>query len=535
MRRACLAFTLCATLLCAPLAGPAAAQTLRIGMAAETTAADPHNYALAPNSTLRDHVFDGLIGLDAGLRPRPALAVSWSRRDDLTWVFELRQGVTFHDGQPFTAEDVVYSYCRVLNNESEVVGSFSRTIRRLDAVAAEGPHRLVIRTRAPEPLLLSDLAGTAILAHGNRSGLAFTPQGCGQAGPWPTVADFNEGRAAIGTGPYRLQRYVRGGVIELIRNERYWGPRPAWAEVRLRPVTAAGPRLAGLLAGDLDVIEAPATADVPRIRENPSFALAVSPTTRLIFLQIDMRELAPFVQGPNGTNPLRDVRVRQALSLAIDRRAIAARIMDGLATPAGQLLPEGMRGTVPGAGVLPYDPARARALLAEAGLPGGFAFTLHATNNRYVNDARIAQALAQYFQRVGVGVTIDAMPSNVFFPRRGRKEFSVPMGGWAASAEETQLFLRAWVTTTDRAQGLGMSNYGEFSDAEIDHLARATFTTMDEAERTRLMTEASRLAIERLPVIPIHFENAVWAFRRGLAFEGRMDQTTPAQDIRPAP
>ena len=529
MRRLALALAFATT-----LAAPLAAQTLRIGMAAETSAADPHNYAAAPNSTYRDHVFEGLTALDARLRPKPALATAWSRRDDRTWVFELRQGVTFHNGQPFSAEDVVFSFCRVLNNESEVVGSFSREVRRIEAMQVEAPHRLVIRTREPEPLLVSDLASIAIIPRGERSGLTYSSDGCGKEGPWPSVADFNEGRAAIGTGPYRLRSYNRSSLIELTRNDAYWGEKPHWAEVRLRPVTNAGPRLAGLLAGDLDVIEAPATADVPRIRQNQAFALAVSPTTRLIFLQMDQREAAPFVQGPNGSNPLRDVRVRQALSMAIDRRAIADRIMDGLATPAGQLLPEGMRGTVPGAGVLPYDPARARALLAEAGVPNGFSFTLHATNNRYVNDARVAQALAQYFQRIGVTVAVDAMPSNVFFPRRGRKEFSVPMGGWAASAEETQLFLRAWVTTMDRERGFGMSNYGEFSDAEIDRLARAAFATMDEGDRERLMEQASRLVIERLPVIPVHFENAAWAFRRGLAFEGRMDQTTPASEIRPA-
>lgn len=530
MRRLSLALALAAV-----IASPLAAQTLRIGMAAETSAADPHNYASAPNSTYRNHVFDGLTALDTRQSPIPALATGWTRRDDLTWVFSLREGVVFHDGQPFTAEDVVYSYCRVLNNDSEVVGSFSREIRRLAAITIEAPHRVVIRTAAPAPLLPSDLSGIAIIPHGARSGLTFTPEGCGKEGPWPSVADFNDGRAAIGTGPFRLRSYDRSGGIELVRNDTYWGDKPHWAEVRLRPVTAAGPRLAGLLAGDLDIVEAPATADVPRIRQNPNFALAVSPTLRLVFLQLDQREDAPFVRGPNGGNPLRDARVRQALSLAIDRRVLDDRIMDGLATPAGQLLPEGMRGTVPDVGLLPYDPARARALLAEAGVANGLSFTLHATNNRYVNDARIAQALAQYFQRVGVTVTVDAMPSNVFFPRRGRKEFSVPMGGWSGSAAEVQLFMRAWLTTTDRASGYGMSNYGEYSDPEFDRLARAAFTTMDDAEREQLMEQASRLVIDRMPIIPIHFENAAWAFRRGLAFAGRVDQTTPAAEVKPAP
>jgi peptide/nickel transport system substrate-binding protein len=261
--------------------------------------------------------------------------------------------------------------------------------------------------------------------------------------------------------------------------------------------------------------------------------LAVAPTTRLIFLQLDQRQPAPFVNNNEGPNPLRDARVRQALSLAIDRNAIASRVMDGLATPATQFLPDGMTGTIPGLPVLPYDPARARALLAEAGYANGFSITLHATNNRYVNDARVAQALAQYFTRIGVRTEVDAMPSNVFFGRRARKEFSVPMGGWSASAEETLLFFRTWITTLNRERGLGTSNYSDWSDPTFDADAVRALTTMDEAARAALLRAASARALEQMPVLPIHFESAVWAFRRGLTYAGRMDQQTLAQEIRP--
>jgi peptide/nickel transport system substrate-binding protein len=183
--------------------------------------------------------------------------------------------------------------------------------------------------------------------------------------------------------------------------------------------------------------------------------------------------------------------------------------------------------------VLPYDPARARALMAEAGYPNGFSLTLHATNNRYVNDSRIAQALGQYFTRIGVRTEVDAMPSNVFFSRRARRDFSIPRGGWAASAEETLPFFRIWVATLNRERGIGTSNYAAWSDPEFDASALTALTTMNDAERSRLLQAASRRALEQMPILPIHFESAVWAFRRGLTFGGRMDQTTMAQEIRP--
>lgn len=530
---------LLAGLACVALAAPdaqAQAQTLRIAMAAEPTSADPHHYAAAPNSTLHNHVFESLVALDQRLKPGAGLAVSWSRRDDNSWVFRLREGVKFHNGQDFTSADVVFSFCRILNNESELAVSYSSLVRRIARVEAEGPHAVVIATREPEPLLPADLSTLRIIPHGlvPARAISFDAETkCGGGGPWPAMAQFNDGGAAIGTGPYRLRAFGRGGATELVRNEDYWGEKPHWREVRLQPVTAAGPRLAGLLAGDHDVVEAPATGDIPRLRSNANVRLAVAPTTRMIFLQLDQRETSPFVNGGEAPNPLRDARVRQALSLAIDRNAIAQRIMDGLAVPAAQFLPDGMFGTIPGLPVLPHDPARARALLAEAGYPNGFTMTLHATNNRYVNDARIAQALAQYFSRIGVRTEVDAMPSNVYFTRRARREFSVPMGGWASSAEETLLFFRTWMATLDRERGIGTSNYAAWSNPAFDRAAVTALTTMEDAARERLLQEAARVALEQMPILPIHFESAAWAFRRGLQFAGRMDQTTLAQEVKP--
>jgi peptide/nickel transport system substrate-binding protein len=188
---------------------------------------------------------------------------------------------------------------------------------------------------------------------------------------------------------------------------------------------------------------------------------------------------------------------------------------------------------VPGLPVLPYDPARARALLAEAGFPQGFALTFHATNNRYVNDGRIAQAIAQYWQRVGVKVELETVPSASFFTRRARREFSVAMGGWSADAAETLLFLQLWLASPDPARGFGSSNYGGWSDAEFDRLVRQAATTMDPAARAPLLQRAGRLALDSMPVAPIHFESATWATRRGFRYAGRVDQTTVAAEVMP--
>lgn len=522
----------------ASLAPQAKAQTLRIALSAETTSADPHNYALTPNNTLRQHMFEALVDLDADLAVKPSLAEGWQREDDLTWVFRLRPGVRFHNGQAFGAPDVLYSYCRILNNDTEVVQSYSRLVRRLARIEVVDEQTLRLTTREPEPLLLNDLSSLPILPRGlaGEARLDFSAgETCGHAGPWPKAADFNDGTAAIGTGPYRLRSYNRSAATELERNEEYWGAKPHWKTVRLTPVTAAGPRLAGLLSGDHDLIESPATGDLPRLRENAAFGISAKPTTRLIFLQLDTaRSPSPFVQGGQGKNPLQDARVRQALSLAIDRKAIQERVMDGIATPAAQFLPDGMAGTLPGLPVLPYDPARARALLAGAGYPQGFAMTFHATNNRYINDARLAQVLAQFWQRVGVKVELDAMPSSVFFGRRGKREFSVSMGGWSADAAETLMFFRSWLMTLDRERGLGTSNYGGWSEPRFDAPAQKAMATMDDAARAALLREAGKVALEQMPVIPVHFENAVWAFRKGLSYAGRVDQTTFAAEVRPA-
>lgn len=526
----------CAGLL-ALACGAAHGQVLRVGLASEPTAMDPHYHQATPNDALSAHVFETLVSADAGMKLTPGLATAWKPVDDTTWEFTLRQGVKFSNGAPFTPEDVIFTFCRVLNNPQAIAGSYANIARKIDRMEVKDGSTLVIATKAPYPLLANELTRMWILWSGiaQHDRIRFDPaHNCGVTGPWPTMEDFNSGKNAIGTGPYVLKSFVRGTGITLERNEAYWGAKPAWKEVKMTPVPNAGPRLTGLLAGDFDLIENPAARDLKRLDGDKKFNYVITPSVRVLFLQLDVaREPSPQVRAPGGKNPLRDLRVRQAISMAIDRKAIVQRIMDGAATPANQFLPDGMFGALPHAPELKYDPAAAKKLLAEAGYPAGFSMTLSATNDRYINDAAVAQAVAQYLSRIGIQTDVNAMTRSVFFPQRAKREFSFAMGGWGSDTGEASSFLTYWVTSLDKDRGLGTSNYGGFSDPDFDKVFRQAITTVDPAQRETLLRESVRRALAQLPSIPLHFESSAWAFRGDIAYEGRADQLTLAASARP--
>ncbi|OZI80479.1 ABC transporter substrate-binding protein [Bordetella genomosp. 6] len=519
--------------------GSASAQSLKIALSSEPTSADPHYHKQTQNDAFSAHVYSSLIGRDADMKLVPALATSWKNLDDLTWEFKLRDDVKFSNGKPFTSEDVLFTICRTLNNETNVSQSYMDTTKRIADVQTPDAHTVIIKTAAPLPLLPAELARSlpivwnGIVEHGK---LTFNPkEGCGVTGPWPTVADFNNGKDAIGTGPYKLKSYVKGTGIELERNDNYWGPKPYWKDVKMVPVPNAGPRLTGLLSGDFDVIENPAARDLPRIKSNPQFGFVATPSTRLIFFQPDVgRNPSPLVKSADGKNPLQDLRVRQAISMAIDRKTIVTRLMDGIATPAYQYMPDGMFGGVPNAPEIKYDPEGAKKLLAEAGYANGFELTISTPNDRYVNDGQIAQAVAQYLSRVGIKANVDAMTASLYFPKRAKREFSFSMGGWPAEVGEASALFQLWVASLDSPRSLGTSNYGGFSNAEFDKVFTEALVTVDVAKREKLLQQSTQIALDNVPLIPLHFESSIWAFRKGLAYEGRRDQFTLAMSVKPA-
>ncbi|MEJ5126199.1 ABC transporter substrate-binding protein [Comamonas sp. MYb21] len=519
-------------------AGMAAAQSLTIGLASEPTAADPHYHKVTTNDAFSAHIFESLINRNAQMELIPGLAQSWRAIDDNTWELKLRQGVKFSNGEPFTSKDVLFTLCRVLNNETNVSRSYMEPAQSFSDVQTPDDYTVIIKSERPIPTMPNELARSLPIIW---SGIAkfdklrFAPkEGCGVTSPWPTVADFNTGKLSIGTGPYKLKSYVKGTGIEMERNEGYWGTKPHWKSVKMVPVPNAGPRLTGLMSGDYDVIESPAARDLPRIKDNSKLDFVATPSTRLIFFQPDAgRAQSPFAKAADGKNPLQDLRVRQAINMAIDRKAIVQRLMDGMATVANQYMPTGMFGSLDKPTEIKFDPEAAKKLLAEAGYPQGFELTLTTTNDRYINDGQIAQAVAQYLTRIGIKTTVDAQAAAIYFPKRAKREFSFAMGGWPSENGEASGLFQYWVATTDKDKGLGTSNYGGFSLPAFDEVFVPAMGQMDANARKAAYQQATQIALAHVPLIPLHFESSIWAFKKGLSYEGRRDQYTLAMSVKP--
>lgn len=508
--------------LAAGLAMPAAAQEgeeIVIGLAAEATSVDPHFHNLGPNNQIAAEIFDALINQGPSQELMPGLATEWEAIDDTTWEFRLREGVEFHDGSPFTADDVVCTFERVPNvpnsPSSFVTYTQGKTVEKVD------DYTVHIKTEEPYPLMANDVSTIAIVSD---------EQGCDAS-----TEAFNQGEATAGTGPWRFVEYTPGERIVLERYDDYWGETPAYARAVLRPISSGPARVAALLSGDVDLISDVPTTDVAGLKEDDDIQVSQGVSNRVIYLHMDQyREDSPFVQGPDGgdiENPLMNPQVREAISLAIDRTLIQDRVMEGLSIPAGQLLPEGFFGVSENLSPPEADPARAQELLAEAGYPDGFRLTIHGPNDRYVNDAKIAEAVAQMLTRIGIETKVETMPRSVYFKRAsagadGEPEFSFILVGWGAGSGEASSPLRSLIHTYDPDKGFGASNRGRYSNEEVDTMIEEALRTVDDAEREALLAEATEKAIRDHAIIPIHYQVNVWAAQDGIAYQPRTDEYT---------
>ncbi|WP_247895163.1 ABC transporter substrate-binding protein [Azospirillum brasilense] len=512
---------------------PSQAATLTVGTSAEPSALDPHYHNLGPNTRARKHVFESLVSMDAKMRLQPELAESWRAVDETTWEFKLRKGVKFHDGTEFTAQDFVYSVCRI-PNVANSPSSFTVYTKGIAGIEAPDPHTLIIKTGKPYPLLPVELSTFGIISAKAAGGEAvtFDKAGC-KADSWPTTQAFNDGSLMIGTGPFKHKSYTKGDRQVLERNPDYWGPQAAWDTVIFRPITSDGPRVAALLAGDVDMIESPPVQDIERLKSAPNVSLAQAQSNRVIYLALGVQDTPPTITGTDGKNPLKDPKVRKALSLAVDRDAIVKRIMMGAAEPANQYLPAGFYGNNPEVTVA-TDANKAKQLLAEAGYPKGFQLTLGTPNDRYINDDKVAQAVAQMFTRIGVQTQVDATTANVFFSKRNKQEYSVFLAGWGADSGEMSSPLKALIATPIKEKGYGTTNYTSYSDPELDGMLDTALATVDDAKREKLLQAAVKRAVDADIIIPLHYEVTVWAMKKGLSYEPRADQYTLAQKVTPA-
>jgi peptide/nickel transport system substrate-binding protein len=324
------------------------AAELRVGLQSEPSSIDPHYHNLGPNNGFATHVFGALVGSDENQQHFPDLAVSWKPVDETTWEFKLRQGVKWHDGSPFTADDVLFTAERaqnVPNSPSSFVTYLKgKTFSKID------DHTIHIKTAKPYPLMPNDMTTVKIIS--------------AKAGKGAKTEDYNSGKATIGTGPYKFVEWVPGDRIVLQRYDDYHGTKAAFDKVTFKPIKSGPARISALLAGDVDFIDNVPPLDVARLKKDKSVQLSSGPSNRVIYLHMDQfREDSPHIKAKDGgpiKNPLMDARVRKAISLSINRDAIVERVMEGIAVPAGQLLPAGFHGVSPNMKPDPYDPKMAK-------------------------------------------------------------------------------------------------------------------------------------------------------------------------------
>ena len=497
----------------------ASAADLRIGVASEITTLDPHFFHLTSNTEIHKGIYSGLVTQDANMKVVPDLAVSWRTLDDTHWEFKLRPGVTFHDGTPLTADDVVFTYERARNVPNSP-GSFLQYLKHVTKTTAADPLTVVVETDGLDPILLNELQNVWIVSRKHGTGA--------------TTADYNSGKAAIGTGPYRLVEWVPGDHITLARFDGYYGPKPDWDKVTYRAITNDAARTAALLSGDVDLIAAVPGTDLANVRANTALTVSTMQSNRCFFWTVDVdRDVSPLVTDNDGKpmskNPLKDVRVRRAMSKALDRDALVSRVMQGQGVAASQFMPDGVPGTNPNLKPEAFDLTGAKKLLAEAGYPGGFGLTVASTNDRYINDAAMTQAVAQMWTRLGLKIIVSTLPKAVYFPRAVKLEFSVLLSGNSTDTSEPLSQLNYLLGTFDPGKGIGAGNYGRYSNPALDKLLATAGVTLDDGKQAALIAQAYELALgQDVAAIPMLFQITAWGMRKGIAYGGFPQDATVA-------
>lgn len=516
------------TILVLLAAAPAPAETLRsavIGLQMGPSSIDPHFAISTPNQTASLHLFDALMLRDDDMNLVPGLATNWCRVDERTWEFRLREGVRFHDGSPFSARDVAFSVERVPTIDHSPA-SFAGAVSEIESIEIVDEHTIRFVTFKPFPMFINDISRIYIVSR--------------QAAAGAATQDFNAGQSAVGTGPFRFVDYAPGEYLNLQRNPDYWGEAPAFDVLTLRFLTNDAARVAALLSGSVDMIDVVPPVDRARLANDPRVRLSEITSTRLIYLHMDHRhDSSPFVRDRRGRklleNPLKDDRVRQALSLLINRQAIVERVLHGAGEPAGQMVPEGLFGYSPDLVPEPFDPDRARRLLAEAGYPEGFRLTIHGPNNRYIYDSQVVLTVAQMLARGGIDMDVQLMPANVFFQRAARQEFSRFLVGYSSVSGDAFRGLRAVLASWNPEDGMGANNRGRYANAKVDRLVRALLVEGDDARRNALIRQASEIAFGDHAILPLYFQTNTWATRPDLRYVPRRDERTLGVNLRAAP
>lgn len=510
---------LAALVLSTSLSTAAFAIDLTVGLSTEPAAIDPQFSRSGNNQNAAQHIFGRLVDTDPNLQIKPNLAESWTNLDPLTWEVKLRQDVKFHDGSPFTAADVVFSMERVATL-ADSPAPFTANVGPIESMEIVDDYTIRFTTKKPTPLFM-ELAGTVYIVSKT-------------AAEGKTVEDFNSGGAAVGTGPYKFVEWIPGDRLVLQRNEDFWGEKPEFENVTFRAISNAAARVAALRAGDVDLIDAVPPSDVATLKNVENIALHSAASARIIYVGLDSsRDESPWIVGADGAllnpNPLKDPRVREAMSMMIDRQLLIDRILSGAGEPAGQMVPEGIGGhsaNLPPDGI---DLAAAKALLTAAGYPEGFGITVHSSNDRFPGDGDVAQALGQLFTRGGLTVKgVVTQPYNVYATAAGNQEFSAFIFSFGTTTPSSAPGMTNVLMTNDADAGTGSFNRMRYSNPDYDAKIREALAEFDAEKRNGLLAEAAEIAFGDHAILPLYWPAVTWASRADLDFTASKNEDTLA-------
>jgi peptide/nickel transport system substrate-binding protein len=500
-------------------AGGVPAQTFKYANQGDALSMDPHSLNESFQLTFTGNVYEPLVARGKKLELVPGLATDWKQTSPTTWRFNLRKNVKFHDGTPFTADDVIFSLQR-----SRADGSDVKTyVQEIAEIRKIDPYTIDIVTKAPFPILPDVITlwyimskkwceeNKAIVPVDRRKGIENT-------------ASFK----ANGTGPFRVRGREPNIRTTLVRNADYWDKIESNVQdVVFTPIGNSSTRVAALLSGEVDMMEPVPVQDIARISANPGLKVVQGPELRTIFLGMDQSRNELLYSSIKGKNPFKDKRVRQAFYQAIDVNAIQKAVMRGASTPTALMIAPGINGFDASQNKrLPYDPEASKKLLAEAGYPQGFEVGMNCPNDRYVNDEEICKAVATMLAKVGIKVNLAAETKGTYFPKILSRNTSFYLLGWTPGTYDSHNPLNAVMSTPD-ASGRGQFNLGSYSNPKVDQLTTTIASETDMSKRNALIREAMQIHMDDVGHIPLHQQALAWAMKKNVDVVQQADNFMP--------
>jgi len=481
---------------------------------------DPHSQNELLTNSVNGQMYETLVNRGKNLEIVPVLATEWKQVDPLTWRFTLRQGVKFHDGTPFTADDVLFSVQRASQGTSQI---------RVYAQALGKPvkiddHTVEFKLTEPNPILLEHATLVQVMSkqwcvkHRVEKPLDFSAR-----------EESYASTHANGTGPYVLKSREPDVKTVLVRNPNWWGkPEGNVTEVTYLSIKSDATRVSALIAGNIDLILDPPPQDVPRLKKQAGIRVIEGTENRIIFFGFDQARDQLLYSDVKGKNPFKDRRVREAVYRAIDIEALRRVTMRGQAAPTGGITPSVLASNPDAEKRLPFDGALAKKLLAEAGYPNGFGFTLDCPNNRYINDEQICVAVSGMLAKIGLKVRVNAQPRAIYFARMPKRDTSAYMLGWGGAITDAETTFTPVLHSPD-AKGRGDWNWGSYQNKRLDELIDAQRVESDPAKRKKLIAEALAEHNAQIHHVPLHRQVIPWAMRENIRAVHRADNWVETQ------